>query len=106
MALGEGEAAENPAYGEDLLRRAAAAYRAALSTADGRAPVDAAKIKINLAYALGLLWNGTRNRQMLNEALAMLDGAITAIKGTSERQHVADAERARERILAALAQAA
>jgi hypothetical protein len=43
---------------------------------------------------------------MLNEALAMLDAAIAAIKGTSERQHVADAERARERILAALAQAA
>jgi tetratricopeptide (TPR) repeat protein len=106
LALGEGEAAENPAYGHDLLSRAAAAYRAALSTADGQAPVDAAKIKINLAYALGLLWNGTRNRQMLNEALAMLDGAIAAIKGTTERQHVADAERARERILAALAQAA
>ncbi|MGA2636880.1 hypothetical protein [Methylocella sp.] len=106
LALGEGEAADNPAYGHDLLRRAAAAYRAALSTVDGRAPVDAAKIKINLAYALGLLWNGTRNRQMLNEALAMLDGAIATIKGTPERQHVADAERARERILAALAQAA
>jgi hypothetical protein len=105
LALGEGEAAENPAYGHDLLSRAAAAYRAALSAADGRAPVEAAKIKINLAYALGLLWNGTRNRQMLTEALAMLDAAIAAIKGTDENQHVADAECAREKILAALAQA-
>ena len=105
LALGEGEVADNPAYGHDLLQRAAAAYRAALSTVDARAPVNAAKIKINLAYALGLLWNGTRNRQMLDEALAMLDGAIATIKGTPERQHVADAERARERILAALARA-
>ena len=95
----------NPAYGHDLLSRAAAAYRAALAAADGRAPVDIAKIKINLAYALGLLWNGTRNRQMLSEALAMLDAAIAAIRGTHEDQHVADAERAREKILAALAQA-
>ncbi len=105
LTLGEGEAAENPAYGHDLLRRAAAAYRAALAASDGRAPIEAAKIKINLAYALGLLWNGTRNRQMLNEALAMLDGAIAAITETEEHEHVADAERARERILAALAQA-
>ncbi len=106
LALGEGEAADNPAYGHDLLRRAVSAYKAALATVDGHAPLDAAKIKINLAYALGLLWNGTRDRQMLNEALAMVDGAIATIKGTPERHHVADAERAREKILAALAQAA
>jgi hypothetical protein len=43
---------------------------------------------------------------MLNEALAMLDGAISTIQGTSDRRHVGDAERAREKILAALAQAA
>jgi hypothetical protein len=42
---------------------------------------------------------------MLTEALAMLDAAIAAIKGTDENQHVADAECAREKILAALAQA-
>jgi tetratricopeptide (TPR) repeat protein len=106
LALGEGEWAENPSYGADLLRRAAAAYRAALATPGGRAPVDNAKIKINLAYALGLLWNGMRDRQMLKEALAMLDGAISMLKGTQESQHVADAERARDQIVATLAQAA
>jgi hypothetical protein len=42
---------------------------------------------------------------MLNEALAMLDGAISTIKGTPERRHVADAERVREKIVAALAKA-
>lgn len=105
LALGEREGAENPAYGRDLLRRAAAAYRAALSAADGTAAVEIAKIRINLAFALGLLWNSVRDRQILQEALAMLDGAISTIKGTAEEQHVADAERARETIRAALEQA-
>jgi hypothetical protein len=106
LAMGEGESAETPAFGADLLRRAAAAYRAALATPGDRGPVENAKVKINLAYALGLLWNGSRNSQMLHEVLAMLDGAISMLKGTPERQHVADAERARETILATLAQAA
>ena len=105
LALGEGEATENPAYGQDLLRRAAAAYRAALASADGQTPADAAKTRINLAYALGLLWNGARERRLLDEALAMLDGAIAAISGTREHWRIADAERARNKILAALAQA-
>jgi len=38
----------------------------------------------------------------LDEALAMLDAAIPIIKDTKEKQHIENAERARETVLAAL----
>ncbi len=106
LALGERECAENPAYGASVLRRAAGAYRDALASSDAIPPVDVAKIKVNLAYALGLLWNVTRERRMLDDALAMLDAAIPIIKDTQEKRHVKNAEKARDTVLAALAQAA
>jgi tetratricopeptide (TPR) repeat protein len=106
LALGESELAAKPAYGLDVLRRAAGAYRAALATPGERAAVDSAKIRINLAYALGLLWNVSRDRRCLDEALAVLERAISMLEGTPERAHVADAERARDQLRACLAQAA
>ncbi len=106
LALGEHESVENPAYGADLLQRAAAAYRGALASSAGRAPVDLAKIEINLAYALGLTWNLTRDRRMLDEALTLLDAAILVIKETDEQKHIGDAEQARRTILDALQHAA
>ena len=106
LALGEREFVENPDYGASVLQRAATAYRDALAGSDAISPVDVARVKVNLAYALGLIWNKTRDRPMLDEALAMLDAAIPIIKDTKEKQHVENAERARETVLAALAREA
>jgi hypothetical protein len=50
---------------------------------------------INLAYALGGLWNRTRNRQMLDEALGL-------IQEMGVPEHIPAAELARETILATM----
>jgi hypothetical protein len=66
------------------------------------APLDTAKTQINLAYALGALWNRTRNRQALNEALRAMEGAPGRIEGAGAPKFVQAAELARETIRAAI----
>ena len=64
LALGEGEAAKIRTMAMifcDAPRPPIARARAART----REPVDAAKIRIDLAYALGLLWNDARERELL-----------------------------------------
>jgi hypothetical protein len=57
---------------------------------------------INLAYALGGLWNRTWNRQMLDEALRAIEAALGLIKEMGVPEHIPAAELARETILAAM----
>jgi tetratricopeptide (TPR) repeat protein len=85
-----------------VLERAASAYRAALAAqpADA-APLAAAKTHMNLAYTLGALWNRTRNRQMLDEALASVEAALGLTEEAAVAEHV-PAALAREAILAAM----
>ena len=65
-------------------------------------PLETAKTHINLAYTLGALWNRTRNRQALDEALHAVEAALGLIKETGEKEHIPAAELARKTILAAM----
>ncbi|PNG26940.1 hypothetical protein [Methylocella silvestris] len=87
-----------------MLTRAAGAYRGALVVRSALAPIDVAKLEINLAYALGLLWRCGSGEGLLDEALGLIDEAIALIGETGEeRQHLRDAEQARASILEARA---
>ncbi|ACK49249.1 hypothetical protein Msil_0270 [Methylocella silvestris BL2] len=102
LALGEYERTQNRNYGRELLTRAADAYRGALVVREELEPIDVAKLQINLAYALGLLWSCDGGDDLLDEALLLVDEAIALIGETEERQHVCDAEQARASIVEAL----
>ncbi len=85
------------------LDKAASAFRAALEMQPvDAAPLDIAKAHINLAYTLGELWNRTRNRQALVEAVLTIESALKLIEGAGGQEHMPAAELARETILAAL----
>lgn len=56
---------------------------------------------MNLAYTLGALWDRRQNRQMLDEALTAVEGALSLIEGVSEQAEIS-ADLAREAILAAM----
>lgn len=84
------------------LEKAAAAFRAALEARPAEAaPLAAAKIHMNLAYTLGALWNRTRNRQALGEALAAAEAALALIEGYEGQEDI-PAAMARETILSAM----
>jgi tetratricopeptide (TPR) repeat protein len=85
------------------LKQAACAYRAALKAQPAEAPpLDTARTQTHLAYALGALWNRTRNPQCLEEALGAADAALSILEEAGAREQLPDAERAREAILAAM----
>jgi len=58
--------------------------------------------RLHLAYTLGALWNRTRDRQVLDEALDAVEAALGLIKQIGVREHIPAAELARETILAAM----
>ncbi len=86
-----------------MLEDAASAYRDALKARPAEdSPFDTAKININLAYTLGMLWNRTRDRRVLDEALDAVEAALGLINQIGAREHIPTAELARETILAAM----
>ncbi|MCI0599456.1 MAG: hypothetical protein L0Y50_03300 [Beijerinckiaceae bacterium] len=86
-----------------LLQEAASAYRAALEVRQAdAAPLDIAKTHINLAYTLGALWNRTRNRQALDEALLAAESALQLSDGADGQEYIHAAELARQAILDAM----
>jgi len=86
-----------------MLEDAASAYRDALKARPAEdSPLDTAKININLAYTLGALWNRTRDRSVLAEAIDAVEAALGLIKQIGVREHIPAAELARETILAAM----
>ncbi len=88
--------------GKAMLEEAAKAYRAALQAQPPEeAPLAAARTHMNLAYTLGALWNRTRRRNILDEALAAAEAALNLIKGREEEAEI-PAGLAREAILAAI----
>jgi tetratricopeptide (TPR) repeat protein len=85
------------------LKDAASAFRAALEAEpEEAAPLDRARVHINLAYTLGALWNRTRNPKSLNEALGAVNTALSLIKEAGASEQMPEAEIARETILAAM----
>ncbi|HEY8006337.1 MAG TPA: hypothetical protein VIE66_05930 [Methylocella sp.] len=84
--LGDGPVAiAEPESDTASLEEAAAAYRIALEARPANeAPLDTARSHIKLACALGGLWNRTRNRQMLDGALAAVEAALSLINEMPE----------------------
>lgn len=103
--LGNALAAIGERENSDLmLEKAVSAYRAALAVQPADAPpLVAAKTHMNLAYALGALWNRTRNRQALSGALDAAEEALALLGGVEEQDQV-PAGMARQTILAAMGQ--
>jgi tetratricopeptide (TPR) repeat protein len=85
------------------LKEAASAYRVALDAqpADAAA-LDRARTQIHLTYALGALWNRTREPKLLEETLQAADAALRLIEKAEAREQLPDAELARDTILAAM----
>ncbi|WP_395696734.1 hypothetical protein [Methylocella sp.] len=107
LALGEHESKANPDYGGGLLGRAADSYRNALKAREALAPDDVARIEINLAYALGLIWTRRRDEALLDEALAHVEDAAALLREGGDPQHLRAAEAARANLIEArLTQAA
>jgi hypothetical protein len=85
------------------LKQAVCAYRAALQTQPADAArLDRARTQMHLAYALGALWNRTRDPKLLGEALEVADVALWLFTKAEAREQLPHAELARETILAAM----
>jgi hypothetical protein len=85
------------------LKQAVCAYRAALQAQPADAArLDRARTQMHLAYALGALWNRTRDPKLLEEALEATDAALWLFTKAEAREQLPHAELARETILAAM----
>lgn len=91
----------------EVLREVASCYRDALSESAKQADsLESARIQINLAYALGAIWNRTQDPLLMEEAISMLEAAIGAFKRAGEAQQLPEAEGARQALLSAMGRAA